>query len=306
MFCNLQKIFLGSFFLLGGIYPISSACAFVPATELYIGYVQENNKPLAGKRVVTFGDSVTEFKDLEGKTYSDYLAEITGAEVINVGIGGTQFRQRTMPTMTPGSSLESYASLDIVNMIKALCSEDYRLQQKGVAWIKKNLRNDKTSIIDRLMSIDWQQVDAVTFLAGTNDFTNGHQLGTIDSKDANTTLGAINLIIDLLLTKYPHLQVYWFTPTVRWYAKSLEQRTEATWCGNRKNNENLVLKDYVTAIEKVVKENHIPVCNLYETLGWNRYNFQNYFVDKDGTHPYKGMDEIARKMAGFMISNGTF
>lgn len=274
---------------------------FIKHDTVYV----DNNKPLCGKCIVTFGDSVTEFEDLEGKRYSDYLAELTGAEVINVGIGGTQFRQRLNTTYNPKTKHEGYAALDIVNIIKAVCSEDYDLQIKCAEWLKKNNR-DLTHIIKRLIEIDWQSVDGVTFLAGTNDFTNGHKLGTPDSRDENTTLGAINLIIDMLLTKYPHLQIYWFTPTVRWYAKSLEQRTEENWCGNRLNKENLILKDYVDAIKETVKRNHIPVCNLYETLGWNKYNFNNYFIEKDGTHPYKGMDEIGMKIAGFILSNRTF
>ena len=45
---------------------------------------------------------------------------------------------------------------------------------------------------------------------------------------------------------------------------------------------------------------------MYNTLGWNKYNFSQYFNDSDGTHPKKGFKEIAKKIASFLIANKTF
>lgn len=49
---------------------------------------------LANKRIVVFGDSLTENGTTSKKSWTDYLSEITGAITINVAIGGTQLRQR--------------------------------------------------------------------------------------------------------------------------------------------------------------------------------------------------------------------
>ena len=59
-------------------------------------------------------------------------------------------------------------------------------------------------------------------------------------------------------------------------------------------------------IQTEVASHHIPICDMYNTLGWNMYNFSNYFKDTDGTHPYKGYMSIARKFKGFIDANRTF
>ena len=69
---------------------------------------------------------------------------------------------------------------------------------------------------------------------------------------------------------------------------------------------NGTLKDFSEAIENEVRLNHISCCDMYNTLGWNKYNFSQYFNDNDGTHPKKGFKEIAKKIASFLIANKTF
>lgn len=49
----------------------------------------------------------------------------------------------------------------------------------------------------------------------------------------------------------------------------------------------MTLRQFAQKVYDIVKSNHIPVCDLYNSLGWNKYNFSSYFSDDDGTHPYK-------------------
>ncbi|MBR5275818.1 MAG: SGNH/GDSL hydrolase family protein [Bacteroidaceae bacterium] len=44
---------------------------------------------LANSCIVAFGDSITAMSDDKGKSYIDYVADMTGAEVYNAGIGGS-------------------------------------------------------------------------------------------------------------------------------------------------------------------------------------------------------------------------
>ena len=261
-----------------------------------------------GKRIVCLGDSLTEFADIDnGLRYTEYMTAITQAEVVNIGFGGTQFRQRTIPKPMPTTSSEAYAAVDMINVVKSCCSNDFSLQESAATF----LSNTKMSeIINVAKSINWREVDVVTIFAGTNDWNNGSDSWgepTKENTDVNTTFGAINEIVRLLISTYPHLVIYWFTPTVRWIASSLAERTDDTWSDNAKRN-NTTLKEFSADVEDLVKLHHIPICDMYNTLGWNQYNFSQYFADNDGTHPRKGKgtEQIARKMVAFINANSSF
>ena len=263
-------------------------------------------KPLSGKTIVCFGDSLTELSG-DGKKYSDYIQDLTGATVYNVGIGGTQIRQRSVPTSTPSNAMEGYAGLDIVNLIKSVSDKDFTIPRACAEWVRDNIGDDNTDIVERLANIDFSVVDAVTFFAGTNDFYGGQELGEEGSELANKTLGAINIIIPTLLTSYPKLKIYWFTPIVRYCGVDLaEDRTNDNWSDNYINGENITLPAFIDKLCAEVKKWHIPICDMYWSLGGNQANFSNYFLDTDSVHPYKGFEEIGRKISAFLIANNTF
>lgn len=270
--------------------------------------LQKSNKPLSGKTIVCFGDSITELSDVTTqKRYSDCIAEITGANVVNVGIGGTQIRQRKYGNPTP------YQNLDICKMVEAVCTQDFSAQITAA----NDIGEGRIDIVNRLIAVDFNMVNAVTIFAGTNDWYNVSQNGLGNSGEMPedggniTTLGGINYIIKKLLTTYPHLSIYWFSPIVRWRDSEVEGetgRTDNSWCDVFLNTEGKTLEDYVEAIKTEVTLNKIPFCDMYHTLGWNKYNFSRYFPDDDGTHPKQGggFEFIGRKMAGFIIANKTF
>lgn len=274
----------------------------------YVRELQKNNKPLSGKTIVCFGDSITELADVTTqKRYSDYLSEITGATVINVGIGGTQIRQRKYGNFT------SYQDLDICKMVEAACTQDFSAQIVAA----NNIGEGRIDIVNRLIDVDFNEVNAVTIFAGTNDWNNVSQSGLGTSGEMPydggeiTTLGSINYIIKMLLETYPHLSIYWFSPIVRWKDSEVEGetgRTDNSWCDVVLNTEGKTLEDYVEAISNEVRLNKVPFCDMYHTLGWNKYNFSKYFPDNDGTHPKQGggFEFIAKKIAAFIVANKTF
>lgn len=264
---------------------------------------------LYGKNIVCFGDSLTEMLDTTyGLHYSDYLASFTGANVINVGIGGSQLRQRTTPVDNPANNNQAYAALDVVNMVKSACEQSFTKQENAAEYLKDYASDDNTAIVERLKNIDWTKIDAVTVFAGTNDwFGSGSRMGTSGSKDINYTLGAINTIVESILTTYPNVKIYWFTPIVR-YTGNLSQTIDPTlWGDNETGTDNLTLKEFAASVVAELVLNHIPVCDMYNSLGWNLYNMTNYFQDTDGTHPrkFEGVTMLAKRIAGFILSNHT-
>ena len=60
---------------------------------------------------------------------------------------------------------------------------------------------------------------------------------------------------------------------------SYEARVDATWGDNYKNAGNMTLREYGDALEAFVKKvYHITPIDMYN-IGWNRVNFDNYFVN---------------------------
>lgn len=263
-----------------------------------------------GKTIVCFGDSLTELKDYDNnKTYADYIHDITEAEVINIGIGGSQFRRRTELVANPTNYNQAYAALDIVSMVEACCIQEFSKQIAATNYLTTNDLDRNDEIIARMQTIDWSKVDVVTIFAGTNDWNNSNitSFGELTSTDINTTFGAIKEIIRLLLTTYPHIHIYWFSPTVRWLTDDSGSRTDATW-SDVFERFGYTLEEFSDAILSVVKQFHLPMCDMYNTLGWNQYNFSQFFSETDGVHPRvgEGTIQIAKKMIAFINSNKTF
>ena len=311
---------------------------------------------IVGKTIVCFGDSLTEIVDTTySKHYTDYLADMTGANFINVGIGGSNIRRRLSYDVgvfdssktyaindfciyTNGSNetrlykftsahtgawddndvilapyqQNAYSLLDIYSLIKASCQQSFTDVVAACKVIKETQSDDNTAIINRLVAIDWSQVDAITIFAGTNDWYVANTLGTTGSNDANKTLGAINEIIRLFLTAYPQVKVYWFTPIVRWVS-GFNVGTNPPTIDDTKFSDNYsvegngTLKDESAAIIQEATKNHIPVCDMYNNFGWNKYNCKLYFAGTDGTHPrtYAGVTYLAKKILNFILANNT-
>jgi lysophospholipase L1-like esterase len=274
---------------------------------------------LKDKTIVCFGDSITEFYGREEhKRYSDYIADYTGATVINVGIGGTCIRERANPVIDQSAGYQdsNYAALDIVNIVRAACDVRYdenytylQLAQIAAEYIRDNRPggDDNTAQIQRLAAIDWSKVDYVTVFAGTNDWRSGdkNKWGESGSHDAYTTMGAINEIIRLISSTFKHIKLFWFTPIVRWigYTGTPESMIEDNF-SDYFTYDGVTLKELSAKIQREVSFNHIPVCDLYNGLGWNMNNFSEYFGDNP-THPYYGFAPIARKIVDFIKSGNS-
>lgn len=257
-----------------------------------------------GKNIICFGDSITEFKNLDdNKSYTDYLAEIIDANVVNGGIGGTRLAQRTDPTENPDTVNRGYAAMDICNIVKAWTSGDWSIVDKGNAYIKENEGDDNTAQIERLKAISALDADIVTIFGGTNDFTGGSLIGDIGSTSLDDVNGALNEVFRMLFEANPQIKVYVLCPIVRYIGERIDSNWSDVFVQSVGNMTGKKLPDVCDIIAENCKTNHIPVYNWYWTLGWNKYNFSAYFIDSDSTHPYKGFKYLAEKIAGFLMAN---
>ena len=250
--------------------------------------------PLSGKKVMFFGDSVTEFT-YGGKGLISYFAEASHAICYKAAVGGSRLSQRTTPVDTPTTENQARAALDICNMVKAWCEQDYTKQDAATAYL-----DDYTARVNALKNNPISGVDIVFFASGGNDLSAGVPFGNDDDTSLTTINGAINEIISMLLTANPALKIYVYSPVVNYRNNT---RDDAHW------SDNWIYPSYgktkpelIELIEKRVKSWHIPYINLYWTLGWNQLNFSTYYVSGDGTHPFKGFDVLGRRIYQQVVS----
>ena len=244
--------------------------------------------------ILSFGDSITEFTtNLWG--YCKWLEYYSGVHVVNGGIGGTRYHPRLQTSMIdePTNSGESYNNLDMYNLVDAWINNSWTAVDAAVEWLRTNGNPDYRNIITRLKNTPIDSVGTVTLFAGTNDFTGG-------TADADI-LSAITHIIDAILTAKPSMKIFVFSPTVRWInyenGAPVDGYSDNYVIGGR------TLKELSATIINHVKDMHIPICDLYNTMGWNMKSFSAYFNPNDGTHPRKGFDALARRMYGFIRSH---
>lgn len=261
----------------------------------------EDEKAKHTERVLCIGDSITQFNgqnsigtgaNRDGMRYSDYMQILRpGITITNVGIGGTRIAQRTntLPD-TPTDDSHAYAALDMVNLVGAICTNDFTVQDAAVTYF------DDSSIADavaRAKLVDLSKIDIVTILGGTNDWAGDQTLGLVDDTAKTTTLGALNTIISALLGVNPRLKIYVALPPVRYKGSTY---TNPYWCDVFENANGQTLLELCESIESVAARNYIPTIDLHRALGWNEQNFWSFFVSPDGTHPLMGFQRIAEKI----------
>lgn len=280
----------------------------LPLNTQLIKHYQSLPKKGYNKTILAFGDSITKFTGsypISGYRYSDYIQDISGCSVVNVGIGGTRLSQRLDTVDIPTVSDTAYAALDIANLVKAFTTNNYTQVDAAVEFLKSR-GDDNSSIIARLKTVDLTKIDIVTIFAGTNDWAgnvagttyNGVALGDIDSINPKEVCGAINNIITMLLNANPRLKIYFFTPIVRWVEGGTN---DSYWSDNFANAQGYKLPELASKINEVASKRHIPCFDLYNTLGWDKTtNFKTFFTGSDFTHPVKGFKELAQKMCYYL------
>jgi lysophospholipase L1-like esterase len=243
--------------------------------------ISEYTKPLSGKKVVCFGDSVTEFGN-----YPEFAGIKTGAEVINVGFGGA--RMSNHPTL-------GYKAFCMTKLADAIASGDFS-QQIAEQNVPAN-SDDNTQVVSRLTAIDWNTVDIITINYGTNDYRSAIPVGDFNSPMNDTTFsGAIAYVINKISTKYPHIQIAFITPAWRW--------NDGLDCDTNPNASGVLLKAYIEAEIAMVQKYKLPVLDMYRTSGINQYTATLYIAPGEDVHlSAKGYEHFGNKVGAFLQSH---
>ncbi|MFR5594627.1 MAG: GDSL-type esterase/lipase family protein [Clostridium perfringens] len=210
------------------------------------------------------------------KSKNKYISKLKGKTWVFFGDSITE------GVGTKNPSLESYParirdkySINIIN--KAIA---------GASW-QEDGQYDNICVLTQIKNTDLNNVDFCTIFAGTNDFGRGAlPIGNIDDTCTNTLHGAINNAIKMIIEKKQDIKIGIITPMWR-------QRLSAD--DNKDSDFNDIngkyLRDYVNAVIESAKYNHVPVLNMYENCGINKYNYNIFLADGLHCNP-KGYDEI--------------
>lgn len=264
---------------------------------------------LSGKKILMLGDSITQLPrtgaTVSGDGIVEYFAQKTGATVFRGAFGGAHIASRidVSGITTISSTTEAVAFLDIVNLVRAITTNDFSMQDAAVAY--SGVDAYYATVLATIKSIDFSTLDAITIFAGTNDYnTTSTVIGEADSFEEVLNLrGALNSIIRMISTTFPKIKLYIFTPIVRWWPTddTMDWTNVAMWCENYARG-GRYLRDFVEAIQATAEKWQIPVCDMYHSMGWNVYNYEQFCTANDGTHPRNGFKQLADREAAFIMS----
>ena len=201
---------------------------------------------LQGKKWVAHGDSITYYSS-NYEQYVKYANNYLYCNLTNLGNPGTTMALRNSETVDSVTD-----------------------------------KDDKLSMAYLSTVTDYSKYDVCTIFFGTNDMSSNVPIGTVDSEDEKTYLGALNKSIQRMYASNYKIKILLITPIYR---------IEET---------NLGLDAYRTALNDFGKKHGIPVVNMHELCNINAFNKGGTL--KDGLHPTgTGAEHIGAVLAGEML-----
>lgn len=200
------------------------------------------------------------------------------------------------------SNSVAYSALDIPAMICGFVNNNWTSQKEAAEYLKNNASDDNTEILDKISQVKIEDIDSVIIFGGTNNY-NSDSFGVPGGEPANSVSWHLGKCIEELLKKKPSLHIYVLTPICRYFGNDISNWDDSKWGDNFKYGEYdfIAMPTLVEAEKAVARYWHIPVVDLYWTLGWNKWNYSQYFNNTDGTHPKKGLEYLGNKIASVFI-----
>ena len=244
----------------------------ITSTQLKIDIV--NNSTISGKNIAWFGDSISELQLLPHR-----VGELLNANVYDCSFAGSVMTYRNG---------DDYEKLGFKYLVESIIANDFTVQEQAITSIETTGGgSNKRPNFNTLKSLDFNNIDIVVTLLGTNDF--GASCVQMDDNEKSFAQGMRDSI-SKLLAKYPHLKFYIISPI---------------WRGNGTTANSLGYKliDYVNKEEEVANEFNFPFFNLYRNCSINSIN-KNIYLNSDNLHQNEIGDMLlADKCYKFIKSN---
>lgn len=215
---------------------------------------------LKGKKIAFLGDSITQGVGATSvdKVYWKVLEALTGAHCYGYGISGTRIAKQRKPSDNP--SFDRYFASRVEEMIP--------------------------------------DAEVVVVFGGINDYGHGDApFGNHGDRTEDTFCGAVHLLMEKLIEKYPLATIVFMTP-LHYYD---EDNVGYNSWGVRRMHP---LERYVDAIREAAAYYSLPVLDMYRTSGIQpRVPVIRRQFMPDGLHPNDaGHLRIAHRLMGFLGS----
>ncbi len=265
--------------------PQNTYCIYVNGEQLKAQVEIKEQRSIAsfegGKTGVFFGDSITQGNNVyiasnitPMQDYPSIVKEILDCTAYNGGLGG--------------STYASGRSIDFKNVCDCVVSGDFSSIIEGIT--QYGLNQSAILQYNAISELDFNNVDFVSIALGTNDWNFG--------TSAEGIKNAMRYCISTLLTAYPHLNIYVFTPIYRFNLNGSGQDSD-TYVNT---TSGLKLHEVCEAITDTAKEFNVPYKDMYYSCNINQYNKDLYMGDD--THPNaNGYALMGEKIAKFINSN---
>ena len=228
-------------------------------------------------KVLNLGDSI--FGNNEKPwDLGTYIQNITGLKDANCGYGGTTARVIPSGNMSP---------LGLPSIVNCIVSEDFSPLKTPAYWA--SLQEYRYGVPTLLFDmIDFSKIEVITIAYGTNDWNSDTPLDDTGNRlDTSTYKGGLRYAVENLQTKYPAITLVMLSPIFRYWSNASDYSTVDRDSDTRTNSLGLKLTDYVTAMQEVAEEYHLPFYNNYDGIGLNRYTAPTWL--RDGTHLNRGI-----------------
>lgn len=152
------------------------------------------------------------------------------------------------------------------------------------------------SFIERLDSVIAKPADVFIVMGGVNDFQHDVPLGSLNDGDMHTIYGAVQVIIETILTKYPQSKLIFMTPL----KCKFQHPTKNYPAANEPNGQGLVLAQYAAAIREACDFFSVPVIDMFANSGISPLvPSQQQAYMPDGLHYNEaGYERLAKRIAG--------
>ena len=145
--------------------------------------------------------------------------------------------------------------------------------------------------------------DLITVMGSTND--GSVKLGTWDSTDTSTFYGALNVLIQGLINKYPNKKIAFFTPIQSANCYKTNVANASAELDKKTSNDTLSLQLRAEAIKRKCRQYSIPCLDLFNGSGINGFGerkTENY-RSGDTLHPsVNGNKNMSVVIENFILS----
>ena len=275
------------------IYIADICCTYDTAINTNIGY----NKKVLDKGLlpshetneigVIFGDSIIQGLGvltagvIPTKDCVTVMNKELNTPIYNGGVAGAKFTTGRCSLKTIVDSIVNNSWTTFDTELTAVIATNNRL-------------NSATTQFNKIKALNFANVGFIGLAYGTNDWASGMTLDNPNNPlDTTTILGGLRYSVSTLLTNYPQLKIYVFTPCYRDHLGDEPYETSDTYINP---TSGLKLTDVCDGIYNCCKELHIPCKNMYYESNLNQYTRDEYLSD------YVHRNEAGYKLLGIQYA----